>query len=102
MNMNVAAYSLNFPEDYLSRLQPVPIDSRKIRFFTLSVEDLVVSKLCALREKDYEDICTPEIYQSLNWELLDALIEEVSYGMLTDFDVVQLQTNYTAYKERFQ
>lgn len=34
--------------------------------------------------------------------LLDKLIEDVCYGMLNDFDVNTLKSNYESYKERFK
>ena len=54
--MNVNAYRINFPENYLERIVKVNIPTKKVNFYTLSLEDLVVSKLCAMRGKDIEDI----------------------------------------------
>ena len=56
INMNVNAYRINFPENYLERIVKVNIPTKKVNFYTLSLEDLVVSKLCAMRGKDIEDI----------------------------------------------
>lgn len=102
INMNVNAYRINFPEDYLSRIELVDIATEKVKFYTASLEDLVVSKLCGMREKDVEDIQNPAVYKDLNWDLLDGLIDEVCYGMLNDFDVQTLKSNYEDYKERFR
>lgn len=102
INMNVNAYRINFPEDYLDRIVEVNIPTTKVKFYTVSLEDLVVSKLCGMRGKDVEDIENELVYKDLDWELLDELIEEVCYGMLTDFDVNALKSNYENYKERFR
>ncbi len=102
INMNVKAYFTNFPEDYTDRLVPVDIETTKIKFFTLSTEDIVISKLSAGREKDIEDIENREVTENLNWELLDKLVEDVCYGMLTEFDENILRTRYSNYKERFK
>lgn len=102
INMNVNAYRINFPEDYLDRIIEVDIPTIKVKFYTVSLEDLVVSKLCGMRGKDVEDIENEMVYKDLNWELLDELIDEVCYGMLNDFDVNALKSNYENYKERFR
>lgn len=102
INMNVNAYRINFPEDYLNRIVEVNIPTTKVKFYTVSLEDLVVSKLCGMREKDVEDIENELVYKDLNWNLMDELIDEVCYGMLNDFDVNALKSNYENYKERFK
>lgn len=102
INMNVNAYRINFPEDYLDRIVEVNIPTTKVKFYTVSLEDLVVSKLCGMRGKDVEDIENEMVYKDLNWKLLDELIDEVCYGMLNDFDVNALKSNYENYKERFK
>ncbi len=100
--MNVNAYRINFPEDYLDRIIEVDIPTTKVKFYTISLEDLVISKLCSMREKDIEDIENELVYKDLNWKLLDELVDEVCYGMLNDFDINALKSNYENYKERFR
>ena len=102
INMNVKAYLTNIPEDYQDRLKPVAIETTKVKFFTVSTEDLVVSKLCAGRDKDIEDVEGKEVTEHLDWDLLDRLIDEVCYGMLNEFDENLLRMRYKDYKERFQ
>lgn len=100
--MNVKAYLTNFPEDYRDRLVPVDIETNKIKFYTVSTEDLVVSKLCASRDKDFEDIEGKEVTDHLDWDLLDRLIDDVCYGMLSEYDENLLRIRYKDYKERFK
>ena len=102
INMNVKAYLTNFPEDYQDRLKQVAIETTKVKFFTVSTEDLVVSKLCAGRDKDIEDVEGKEVTEHLDWDLLDRLINDVCYGMLNEFDENLLRMRYKDYKERFQ
>ena len=102
INMNVKAYLTNIPEDYQDRLKPVAIETTKVKFFTVSTEDLVVSKLCAGRDKDIEDVEGKEVTEHLDWDLLDRLINDVCYGMLNEFDENLLRMRYKDYKERFQ
>ena len=102
INMNVSAYRINFPDDYLNRIIPIDIPTKKVKFYTVSLEDLVVSKLCSMRDKDVEDIENELVYKSLDWNLLDKLIDDVCYGMLSDFDRNALVINYNHYTERFK
>lgn len=102
INMNVRAYVMNFPDDYRDRIIKVDIPTTKVNFYTVSLEDIVVSKLCSMREKDAEDIENELVYKDLNWTLMDKLIEDVCYGMFSDHSVNLLKINYENYKERFQ
>ena len=63
---------------------------------------MVVSKLCAGRDKDIEDVEGKEVTEHLDWDLLDRLINDVCYGMLNAFDEKLLRMRYKDYKERFQ
>ena len=81
---------------------PVDIDTNKIRFFTVSTEDLVISKLCAGRDKDFEDIESKEVTESLDWQLLDKLADDICFGMLNDYDVRIFKSRYQDYKERYK
>ena len=94
--------NMNFPDDYLNRIIPIDIPTKKVKFYTVSLEDLVVSKLCSMRDKDVEDIENELVYKSLDWNLLNKLIDDVCYGMLSDFDRNALVINYNHYKERFK
>ena len=100
--MNVRAYVMNFPDDYRDRIIKVDIPTTKVNFYTVSLEDIVVSKLSSMREKDAEDIENELVYKDLNWTLMDKLIEDVCYGMFSDHSVNLLKINYENYKERFQ
>lgn len=102
INMNVEAYCTNFPDGYLNRVVKVDIETAKVDFYTVSLEDLVVSKLCSMRSKDIEDIENELVYTELDWDKLDKLVEDTCYGMLADFDVVALKENYNNYKEKFK
>lgn len=55
-NTAVQTYSCCFAYDYVNRLIPIDVPTKCIRFFTPSIEDLIVSKLYAFRKKDREDL----------------------------------------------
>lgn len=99
MNMNVSAHLCSFADDCYLRAQKLDVGSRCVEFYTLSLEDLVASKLAAARDKDLEDISRPEIVANLNWKLLDEIIETAEEGILSDWDRQALKTIYKNYKE---
>ena len=51
MNMKVSSLMFRFPYNFEDRLQKVEFETKSITYYTLSLEDLVVSKLYAGRKK---------------------------------------------------
>lgn len=102
INTNVSAHIDCFPEDYINRAQLVNLDTEKIKFYTLSLEDLVISKLAAARDKDWNDITTEAILHEVDWIKLDELAKEVKQSLLSERDVSEFQNNYDLYKRRYK
>ena len=74
INTRVAAHADNFPLNIEQRLVRIEeIQGKMIDFYTASVEDIVISKLCAGRDKDIDDITTPDVLECIDWELLETL-----------------------------
>ena len=73
-----------------------------IDFYTLSLEDLVISKIAAAREKDIEDICNRTVLEQLNWDLLEVLAAEVLDGMISDRQVSEFNHYYKQYVEEYR
>lgn len=101
MNTNVSAHMDNFPDDYGERLHKLELPTQKIDFYTLSLEDLVVSKLAAGRGKDLQDITGERVLSAIDWEQLDACAEMVKLGLLSDRLVSEFTMRYQDYKERY-
>ena len=70
MNGRVNAFQDDFPLNYENRLRLIWA-GEKIDFFALSLEDIVISKLCAGRAQDKEDILN--VAEKINWEVLERL-----------------------------
>ncbi len=102
MNTNVSSYMDNFPGDYADRVERVNIETRKIRFYTLSLEDLVISKLAAGRDKDLEDIANESVLASVNWVRLEELADTVRSGMLSDRARGEFDVQYNEYVRRYK
>ncbi len=100
INTNAMTYRINFPENYIKRAKPVEIETEKIDFYTVSLEDLIISKIAAFREKDIYDIMNSEIMQSVDYKLLNELAEDVKYGMLNDYDVKMFEHGYNEFIQK--
>ena len=101
MNTNVQAYLDKFPDDCWERLQPVPIQSRRISFYTLSLEDLVASKLAASRGQDIADISSDAVIQSIDWNQLAKSADILRQGMLNERVRSEFDYAYQNYLEKY-
>lgn len=102
INTNVTAHLQCFADGYQDRAAKIDLDTKLIDFYTLSVEDLVVSKLASGRRKDMEDIRRQAVINCINWDKLDELIDLTTEGMLSDFSIRELRDFYKTYKEEFK
>lgn len=102
MNSNVSAHMDNFPDDYPDRVHKLDLDTEKIDFYTLSLEDLVVSKLAAGRERDVRDIENRKVVEEIDWEQLSRSAEMVKLGMLSERAIREFEDSYEEYVRRFR
>ncbi len=72
INTRVSTFSRNFAYNYDERLVPV-YNGRRIEFYTASLEDIVVAKLCSAREKDLADIKDENVLKAIDWDRLHYL-----------------------------
>lgn len=103
INTRVSAYINNFPYNYEDRLVPLKI-GRRIDFYTASLEDIVVAKLCSARDTDIQDIIDENVLKALDWEKLRGLImneDEARASALNPFRYGELKANYETYVERW-
>jgi hypothetical protein len=104
INTSVNAYLDAFPYGFEERLELLPLQGRIIDFFTVSLEDLVVSKLYAMRPSDVEDITNPNVLASLNWSILERLIydkDEAPASALNERRYREMVGQYEAYREEY-
>lgn len=101
INDHVMAYINNFAPDYYDRRIPLNISSKKIKFFTASLEDIVIAKLFSVRPKDKHDILDPIITKSIDWNKLDEIVnsEDFKDNMLNDHQYKMFLCDYRDYKE---
>jgi hypothetical protein len=101
MNTNVQAYLDNFPDDCWERLQPIPLKTQRISFYTLSLEDLVVSKLAAWRGQDIADISSAEVIRSIDWDQLAKSADILRQGMLNERTRSEFDYAFQTYWEKY-
>lgn len=102
--LHASAYICNFPYNYEDRLFKVPIGGRKIEFYTVSLEDIVVSKLFSSREQDRQDLVSSDIVNRVNWDLLRHLAydeSEVKAAALNDRAYLDFLYDFNEYNKRY-
>ena len=100
MNDHVTAYSNNFPYNYEDRLTIVHTGA-KIDFYTASLEDIVIAKLCANRPQDNQDV--EEVAKYINWDVLERLAhneDELKSSILNDRNYNDFLYSYNEYVKR--
>jgi hypothetical protein len=84
INMQVRAHLDCFPEDYSERINKLDLPTKKIDYYTLSLEDLVISKLLAGRSTDIFDVCSDDIIRDLDFDKLNELARAIMPDLLND------------------
>lgn len=104
INCDVQAYINNFPYNFEERLVPLRLGGQKIEFFTASLEDIVIAKLCSNRATDRQDVIHPNVVKSINWALLEELAtneDEIKASVLNDRRYQDFLVNYEEYVRRY-
>jgi len=102
MNGDVNAFMDHFAYNYEDRLDPL-ISGLIIDFYTASLEDIVIAKLCSNRPDDLTDI---ELVAGLvNWEMLEKLAydeDELKRNILSERRYMDFKASYKVFEERFR
>lgn len=103
MNTDIQVISdFNIPMSYLDRIKPLDIETIAINYFIISLEDYVIMKLMAYREKDKIDINKESIVKNINWNLLEKLAVEMNDVFLNDRLKTEFIYVFNEYKERWK
>ncbi|MDR0499780.1 MAG: hypothetical protein LBG97_00830 [Coriobacteriales bacterium] len=103
INTRVTAFIDSFPYGYKDRCISLPITGKIVDFFTPSLEDLVVSKLYAMRQSDIEDLESQGVVNAIDWDKLDKLVydaDEALASALSRRRYDEMVYAYEQYKER--
>lgn len=105
INCRVQTYINNFPYNFEDRLKKVPIEGKKIDFYTASLEDIVIAKLFSVREVDRQDIISEKVLQNIDWNRLEHLAiaeDELKASVLNDKNYAEFLVNYEEYVRRYR
>lgn len=96
-NSRVKAVLDCFPYNYVDRLELVDLDTKSIQYYTPSIEDLIVSKLYAYRDKDIEDLEKIRKSKKYNQILLDKIIKEARLSAITERRYIEMLNLYNSF-----
>lgn len=101
INTSVTSYYDFFPQGYENRAILLDLPTNKIKYYILSLEDLVISKLCTTRGKqDIVDINTDTITKNINWDILSSLADSMKPTMMSSTAYDNFRFNYSEYIRR--
>lgn len=98
-NTRVKAVLDCFPYNFEDRLEIVNLQTKSIRYYTPSIEDLIVSKLYAYRPKDIEDLKKIKESNQYDKKILDKVIIEANESAVTKRRYLEMVALYQRFFE---
>lgn len=86
-----------FPHNYEDRIELIKLDTKCIRYYTPCIEDLIVSKLYAFRDKDIEDLKKIKGSNQYDPILLEKVIIEAKKSAITERRYLEMLSLYEAF-----
>jgi len=102
MNGHIAAFINSFPFNFEDRVELI-LKGEKIDFYSVSLEDVVISKLCAFRPSDKDDLKAVAKY--VNWDKLELLAtneDELRTLKMNDSHYLFFTHAYNEYVEEYK
>lgn len=100
-NTRVQTYISNFPFNFQDRFIKVNIETKRIDYYTASLEDIVIAKLASVRQSDIRDVTEQVVLDKINWNLLDQLSIECKDSALNESNYNNFKANYDEYVRRY-
>ncbi|MCL2332659.1 MAG: DUF6036 family nucleotidyltransferase [Actinomycetia bacterium] len=93
MNTEVSTFLYKYPENWERRRRHVPFEGQVLDVYTLSNEDLAITKLLSWRKVDQHDLATMLAEQNIDLRKLDAILNDVTelQASLEDEEWISLQ-----------
>jgi len=102
MNSDANAFLFSFPYNYEDRAKHI-WSGEKIDYYTASLEDMVISKICANRDEDFEDF--EAVSEMIDWVLLDKLAtdeDELRLISMSDRGYQDFKACYENFKRMYR
>lgn len=84
MNTRVSGLENFFPYNYIDRIKQLKINTFVVKYYILSLEDVVIAKISANRGKDLEHLRNQELISQINWEVLKNCALEMKDSLFND------------------
>lgn len=103
-DMNTRASGLvNFlPYNYEDRMIKFNINTKIVDYYILSLEDAVVAKIVAARQKDDDHLMASNLAQKIHWPTLKICMEEIKLSLLNEKDYTWMVNRYNNYCRRHE
>lgn len=101
MNCRVTAYLDHFAHNLEDRLVPLDLGTRAVECCSASLEDVVASKLYSERDSDSQYVRRPEVLETLDWERLAEVAEDMRDSKMNDRRYGQFLHNYREYRQEY-
>lgn len=94
-------YGDHFPYNWEDRLVPLDVETKVVKCYSASLEDIVASKLCSDRSADGVDVRQPEMVAAINWELLEVAAKEMALSQLNPRRYQGFLRNYESFRREY-
>jgi hypothetical protein len=95
------AYGDHFPYNWEDRLVPLDLETKAVKCYAVSLEDIIASKLCSDRSDDEFDVRRPEVVAAVDWDLLAEVSSEMEASQLNPRRYRGFVRDYEAYREEY-
>lgn len=105
INTKVSGYMYSFPFNLEDRIQPVDVGGKLIDFYTASLEDIVIAKLCSPRDTDIKDVEDAGVLAAIDWDMLHHLAtseDELYMSGMSENRYKEFLDVFTEYERRFR
>jgi hypothetical protein len=102
INSRIAGpYGDHFPYNWEDRLVPLDIETKAVKCYAASLEDIVASKLCSDRPDDGFDVRRPEMVAAIDWDLLETAAKEMELSQLNPRRYRDFLHNYESFRQEY-
>lgn len=103
MNTAVQAFGeSNLPYNYEDRLVYLNINTKIINYYLLSLEDIIISKIYAGREKDKFDINLESVIKKIDWIKLEKCAKEMEMSAMNLRVYKEFKDSYNDFLRRYR
>ncbi|MDZ4179129.1 MAG: DUF6036 family nucleotidyltransferase [Coriobacteriia bacterium] len=97
-NRIAGSYGDHFPYNWEDRLVRLDIETKAVKCYAASLEDIVASKLCSQRPDDGFDVRRPEMVAAIDWDLLETAAKEMELSQLNPRRYQDFLRNFESFR----